>query len=254
MSNLNSYPQYENIEKMIHDISEKVNFTKIKIVKNLPDFSTLNVAIVEGYRKNYTVEYGCLYIEAIVTFDSLHKYYRYFDEEDILMYADIINNVFQDRINKLCGSATKLGRNSFFKLANVDILKEKFIVSFDLFGIKDNLQPIEQLIDEVVQSKDYTDRFIKGSTLEYLDLSLFSDITKSDINKCISYNKGKEVAFAENSDYYGVPARLLKFINPNFLSPKNKKRITDDNISSVWEECDFDSMRYRIKKEFMKNL
>lgn len=246
---------YETLKNFVEaEIAEYSWIKKVKIVKELPYFSMLNTVIIGKYKKFYTVQDKILYIQAIVCFDNIAEYYEYFDEDDLLEYASIINNVFQDRINKICGNSTRLGRYSFFKIAKANILKEKYVVGYELFGIKDKLEPIEDYIALIKSSKEYIDLFETGSTLEYLDLSKFEDISKTDINKCISYNNGKEVGFAKDSDYYGVPKRLLKFIIPCSLNPNNRQRILDNKIESVWEECGFDIMTYRIKKEFQKEI
>ena len=81
-----------------------------------------------------------------------------------------------------------------------------------------------------------------------LDLTQFQELMKSDINKCINYNKGKEVAFIEEG-YYDVPKRLLFLINPRYLNKHNKQKIKELDIVSVWEKVDGN---YLIKKEFLK--
>ncbi|MFA7084727.1 MAG: hypothetical protein WC141_09350, partial [Arcobacteraceae bacterium] len=54
----------------------------------------------------------------------------------------------------------------------------------------------------------------RSQNLLLLDLSKFPFISKGDIRKCIRYNEGEEVAFAENGLYYDVPERLLFLIKP----------------------------------------
>lgn len=84
-----------------------------------------------------------------------------------------------------------------------------------------------------------------------IDLKKFPEVDKIDLNKCAGYNQGKEVAFAELNDYYGVPDRLLKFIHPKMLNPHKKQRIKELGVDSIWESVDG---KYIIKEDFIKNL
>lgn len=87
-----------------------------------------------------------------------------------------------------------------------------------------------------------------SANLLELDLTQFQGITKGDINKCINYNKGKDVAFIEEG-YYDVPKRLLFLINPRNVNAHNKQKIKEFGIVSVWEKVDNNNL---IKKEFLK--
>lgn len=51
-----------------------------------------------------------------------------------------------------------------------------------------------------------------------VNLELFKDVSKSDINKCIKYNNGIEVGFMGDRGYYDVSTHLIKFIIPRYVN------------------------------------
>lgn len=83
-----------------------------------------------------------------------------------------------------------------------------------------------------------------------VNLNLFVDVSKADINKCIKYNKNKEVAFAGDRGYYDVPTHLIKFICPRSINCYTRQIASERNIKSIWFLND--NSEYEIKKEFLK--
>jgi hypothetical protein len=83
-----------------------------------------------------------------------------------------------------------------------------------------------------------------------VNLELFEDVSKSDINKCIKYNEGKEVAFIGDRGYYDVSTHLIKFIIPRYVNSHTRQIATEKNIQSIWFLND--NNEYEIKKEFLK--
>lgn len=114
------------------------------------------------YENLYINSFDCV-IDKILQ-DNIYSKHSVMREDELLENGVYLNKEFQDRINLLT-SEFKIGRHEIFNekknIAKVKVLKEKFVVSLELFGVKDVFKPIQEYIKDIKNSYEYKDFILK---------------------------------------------------------------------------------------------
>ena len=95
------------------------------------------------------------------TENNLHLYYKFMNDEDLIQNSEILNDLLVCRFHKICSllsvSAPMLHSYSSYNYYNA------FFVKQFIFGIKDNLNPIEDFIEDIKNSNEYKSFISKAS-------------------------------------------------------------------------------------------
>jgi len=118
----------------------------------------LNNVVLDGYKHYYTKDISgeCLIIQNNMCFDNIHLYYEFMSDEGRRAYADIINNVFQSRINSLLRplNIERYMLNDL-EVASVKMLTSIHVTSLSLFGIEDTMMSLDLYKAKIKASDNY---------------------------------------------------------------------------------------------------
>ena len=107
----------------------------------------------------YKYEYEKKYVD--INKDNIHLYYKFMNDEDLIQNSEILNDLLVCRFHKICSllsvSAPMLHSYSSYNYYNA------FFVKQFIFGIKDNLNPIEDFIEDIKNSNEYKSFISKAS-------------------------------------------------------------------------------------------
>ncbi len=110
---------------------------------------------------NEIIEYLYKEVKLEITQENLHLYYKFMNDEDLIQNSEILNDLLVCRFHKICSllsvSAPMLHSYSSYNYYNA------FFVKQFIFGIKDNLNPIEDFIEDIKNSNEYKTFILKAS-------------------------------------------------------------------------------------------
>ncbi len=110
---------------------------------------------------NEIIEYLYKEVKLEITQENLHLYYKFMNDEDLIQNSEILNDLLVCRFHKICSllsvSAPMLHSYSSYNYYNA------FFVKQFIFGIKDNLNPIEDFIEDIKNSNEYKSFISKAS-------------------------------------------------------------------------------------------
>ena len=99
-----------------------------------------------------------------ITKDNIHLYYEFMGDKDLIKYQDILSNIIDDRLKNVFINLdfnNDMFHTFLCKYTEQKLSNDRYIISSVVFGIKDNLKPIEYYIQEIKESFKYQE-YIKN--------------------------------------------------------------------------------------------
>jgi hypothetical protein len=128
---------------------KKYNKQKIKVVEKIdPQFA--GVISNGSLRVVFDTDSDYLIIEDTITKDNIALYYEFMDDEDLEKHKDILSVILCQRRADIV-KIIDFENHSNITLDNT-MLKT---IKWECFGIKDNLKPIDEYIEEIKGSSEY---------------------------------------------------------------------------------------------------
>lgn len=84
---------------------------------------------------------------------NIHLYYEFMSDEDLKKYADILDDIFNDRLDIIENTISFNIANYYSKTKRFK--RKLYILSFSFFGVRDKLKPIDEYIKEIKDSEQY---------------------------------------------------------------------------------------------------
>jgi len=153
-------------------------------------------------------------LKTIPATDNMSEFYPTMSDEDKIKFLDTLPDLFYDRRREL---GNDMSINNFLGNASYETLRGQ-VVGQTVFGVKDNLQPIEQYEVEIKSSADY--------------LTYLADKPNDDL---ISYNylkneRGHYLAYWDKSDSVGLVKRGVSRIDLDEDREKEFCFLVDENV------------------------
>lgn len=91
-----------------------------------------------------------------ITIDNIAVHYEFMDEDTLEEYAPIISPILNDRYGKVFENLKDfLKLSDFVYFQHARSFKPGLIVRQHLFGVKDEMKPIDEFMAEIISSKEY---------------------------------------------------------------------------------------------------
>lgn len=258
-----SYSYFDKKKEMETTIDDKYRNILKKTIEN---YSSEPIDKILGIKLDNKVIYSHSIKDIEINKNNIHLYYEFMNKEELETHSSLLNDILLNRFHNV-RNTIRVEDKKFEPLKDYDIdLAEKSnnYIYASIFGVKDNLQPIEKYIDEIKNSDGYKN-YVGENTLSSKDVlieskvNLFSIIEENPIEKQAqinNYNRqlisnlinqikqiknlNKEYEEKEHDYLYDMRNEFIIHLSLqiNFLEDKSNFRKTDiELLTKISEEC-----------------
>ena len=167
---------------------------------------------------------------AEITQENIHLYYEFMSDEDIEKYKEILTEIFQYRYSRIFDNVNLHISHLVFKT-----VEKYYYVGQTVFGVKDNLQPIDEYIEEIKESEAYKNAkpLCQIEIPDYIQLEDFKEVPRDELFKYLDKTIGKKKwrVQTERTNIYGYRLNSsdsnkivgLMIVRPNVSKEENTK-------------------------------